>query len=88
MKILARHKNWVSGATISESVSENGKIRRFTATIRGWQNFRIYEGPLYEQDNSEEIIKKIISTVKDIKNRINNNDDSVFNEHKKSETWI
>ena len=44
-KILARHK-WTYGATITESVErEEGKIRRFTATIRGFQNWLLYEGP-------------------------------------------
>ncbi|GAH70952.1 unnamed protein product, partial [marine sediment metagenome] len=42
-KILARHR-WVVGATITESlVDEDRNIRRFTATIRGWRNFKIYE---------------------------------------------
>ena len=88
MRILARHKRWVAGATITESISEDSLTRRFTATIRGWQKFLIYEGELYEQDNSEAIVEEIVATVKMIRDRIDNGDDSVFNECKTSEYWI
>ncbi|MHB8276375.1 MAG: hypothetical protein ACYDIA_01810 [Candidatus Humimicrobiaceae bacterium] len=71
IKILARHK-WVLGATITESlVDEDKNIRRFTATIRGWRNFKIYEGA---DINTKSIIKK----VKEIRGRIDMGDETVF----------
>jgi len=74
-KILARHK-WVAGATITESVARDGEpIRRFTATIRGWRNWRIYQGPA-----SPEVTSYVISTVKTLRDRIDDGDDSVFHE--------
>lgn len=78
MKILARHK-WVEGATITESVDEKKEgykdvsFRRFTATVRGWRNFKIWEGYLYNG-----IAQKVIKCVEEIKDRIDRNDDSVF----------
>ena len=44
-KIIARHK-WVMGATITESYLDDPAVnlRRFTATIRGWRNWKMYEG--------------------------------------------
>lgn len=77
MKIIARHKDWVAGATITESDDENynGKFayRRYTATIRGFRNFKIYEGEIKE--NMVDIVKY---KVKKIMNRIDNNDETVF----------
>ena len=70
MKILARHK-WVDGAVITESAGDYG-IRRFTATIRGWKNWKIYEGTSWN-------VKEIIKTVQSIRDRIDAGDDSVFN---------
>jgi len=78
-KILARHK-WVAGATITESVrrddatDENGaSIRRFTATIRGFRNWKIYEGPA-----GEGIVDRIIKHVSEIRDKIDSGDDTVF----------
>ena len=42
-KIIAKHR-WVANATISESVHCNGHQRRFTATICGYRNWRIFCG--------------------------------------------
>jgi len=70
-KILARH-GWVVGATITESlVDEDRNIRRFTATIRGWRNFKIYEGNDIDTDF-------IINKVKEIRNKIDAGDETVF----------
>ena len=75
-KILARHK-WVTGATITESLKldSDGIFRRFTATIRGFQNWRIWQGSVGKLQN-EEIIKR----VNKIRDRIDANDESVFTE--------
>lgn len=77
MKILARHK-WVSGATITESVDETKpkrktSYRRFTATIRGFQNWKIYEGYLSEE--TDENVKRVVEEIRD---RIDANDEGVF----------
>lgn len=86
MKIIARHK-WVAGCTITESHDDAKDAqgltayRRFTATIRGYRGWKIYEGRL------ENItIKKIQSIVRHIRQRIDVDDESVF-EHR-FEYWI
>jgi len=72
-KILARHR-WVAGATITESlVDEDRNIKRFTATIRGWRNFKIYEGKGNNIDTDF-----IVSKVKKIRDRIDAGDETVF----------
>ena len=78
-RILARH-DWVAGAVITESVNENKSdvhktYRRFTATVRGWRNFKIWEGYLHGIDT-----KEIINKVREIRNRIDKDDKSVFDE--------
>ncbi len=70
-RILARHK-WVPGATITESIDEN-ESRHFTATIRGWRNWKICTQQAGEMNTDE-----IISRVKAIKARIDSGDESVF----------
>lgn len=76
-KIIGRHK-WVSGATITESYDVAKErlgysYRRFTATIRGWRNFLIYEGRL-----KVGVGKLVIKRVKEIRDRIDSGDESVF----------
>ena len=77
-KILAKHK-WVSGATITESVNIKKEgyagisYRRYTATIRGFQNWKIYEGYL-----TENTTQRVIDCIKSIRDRIDNDDESVF----------
>jgi hypothetical protein len=70
MRILARHKR-VDGATITESVSEDGTIRRYTATIRGWRAWKIYEG----RDCN---LRDVIAKAREIRDRIDSGDESVF----------
>ncbi len=81
MKILARHNRWVSGCTITESHCEeksphDGAYRRFTATIRGFQNWKIFEGVI--KGGTDE---KVASKVREIRDRIDSGDETVF-EHK------
>ena len=80
--ILARHSRWVSGAKITESGAaiDDGQggwksIHRFTATIDGWRNWRIYEGPT-ELDTVQFVIRR----VREIQARIHASDESVFSE--------
>ncbi len=79
-KILARHK-WVLGATITESFntqkSTSEKLyRRFTATIREWQNWKIYEGYI-----TKHTAFRVREMVKYIRDCIDREDESIF-QHK------
>ena len=72
-KIIARHK-WVAGAKITESIGQDEQRHsRFTATIRGWQNWQLYQG-----QPSQEILQLVISLVKVIRDRIDNGDEGIF----------
>ena len=72
-KIIARHK-WVAGATITESYNTNDdRLRRFTATIRGYQNWKLGEYRCVDT-------KAIIARVKAIRDRIDSGDETIFNE--------
>lgn len=75
MKIIGRHK-WLAGCLITESYDvEDYTYRRFTATINGWRNFKIYEGYIVQN-----FTDSIIARVKSIRQRIEEGDDSVFRE--------
>lgn len=78
-KILARHK-WVSGAIITESAMENSysDVHRFTATIRKW-NWKIAEEPTAHTDMAERT-SRIIARVKEIRDRIDAGDQTIFDE--------
>jgi len=74
MRILARHKNWVSGAKITESIArKNPRYRRFTATICGFSGWKIYQGLL-----AFNTAEKVVDKVRDIRNSIESGDESVF----------
>lgn len=80
-KVLQRNRKWVDGCTITESVkpdwNENGQsFRRFTATIRGFQNFKIWEG--YIDRPCHEIVAEVISLVTAVRDRIDSGDESDF----------
>ena len=79
-KILARHKDWIANTIISESVnSKDDRIRRFTATICGWRNWKIFEGRI-DQDN---VLQFVRNEVLRIKMEIERNNDSIFSEPNK-----
>jgi len=72
-KVIARHK-WVSGTTLTESIQkEDDTIRRFTATILGWQNFKLYEGKLFP-----ELFQLLVTKMNDIKTKIELGDEAIF----------
>jgi hypothetical protein len=80
-QVLGRHNGWVAGAKITESMlidSVTG-FRRYTATIRGWTNFHIWQGDTYYKDMKERI-EEIKRRVEVIKERIDKGDESVFAE--------
>jgi hypothetical protein len=68
MRILARHY-WV-GKDHREHF-RRWQVRRFTATIRVFQNWRIYEGP-------DPKVPRIIEKIREILDRIDRGDGSVF----------
>jgi len=77
-KVLARHK-WAEGATITESVDEkDSRIRRFTATIRGYRNWRIWRGRVDSLEFDPRL--SVLEPVKAIAARIDANDETVFHE--------
>ncbi|GFN32541.1 hypothetical protein [Paenibacillus xylaniclasticus] len=73
--VISRHK-WVAGAVITESYNENNSnVRRFTATIRGWRNFKIFEG-----EARPNIRQEVMNKVVEIRDRIDSGDETVFEE--------
>ncbi len=80
-KILARHKEWVSGATITESykIDDETGLRRYTATICGWDNWKIWQGETAYKEMKPRV-DEIIRRVTKIRDRIKAGDQSVFNE--------
>jgi hypothetical protein len=71
-RVIARHK-WLSDCTITESISDDERYRKFTATICGWRGFEIYCGELYDG-----VTKKVIAKVKEIREKIQAGDEAIF----------
>ena len=72
-KVIARHK-WLIGCTITESYNPQDEThRRFTATIRKWQNWKIWEGKL-----EDGITEKIRIVVMQIRDKIDAGDEKKF----------
>ena len=61
-RILARHK-WVAGALITESVNDDSMSYRYTATVRGYRNWRIFEGA--GGPGSLDLIIRIVRAIRD-----------------------
>jgi len=78
-KVIARH-NWVAGATIAESVwLDDPSVRRFAATIRGYGNWRIWQGNVATTGNAA-VTAAVIQRVQEIRTRLDAGDASVFTE--------
>ncbi len=75
--VLARHK-WVYGAVITECCNAESTLKRFTATIRGFRNWRLWEG---RYGDAQAIVEDIQSKVRSIRDRIDKDDESVFDEN-------
>lgn len=76
-KIEAKHK-WVEGAVITESHNESKSTSkkcysRFTATIRGWKNWKIFEGFV-----DDDIAKCVQIEVLRIREKIDSGDEEIF----------
>jgi len=76
-KILARQRRWVHNCTITESINTDTGERRFTATIDGWQNFRIK----VVAQSSPQVAEEVGRIVRSIRDRIESGDESIFEEH-------
>jgi len=75
-RILARHR-WVSGAVITESVrTDDDLVRQFTATIRGYRNWRIARGRIGQMMRPDEVAARVCA----IRDRIDAGDEGVFQE--------
>lgn len=61
-RILARHE-WIVGALVTESVNDDDTSRRYTATIRGYRNWRIFEGAV--DSNSLSLIVRVVRAIRD-----------------------
>ncbi len=81
-RLLGRHR-WVAGAVISESCM-TGVVDRedprgfqysFTATVRGFRNWKIYRGPV-----NPEVLRYVIGRVREIRDRIDSGKPEVFDE--------
>jgi len=67
-KILAKHK-WLVNCTINEMFDTVTEQRYFVATVYGWKGFYIMDNR-----NSEKIVKE----VKEIRRKIEENDEEIF----------
>ena len=82
-KVLARHK-WVGQCTITESCKvDDSNYRRFTATIFGYRNWKIWQG---QMTNMPHVVATIMAKVQAIKSRIAADDESVFTD-KEVQAW-
>ena len=72
-KVIARHTGWAIGCTITESVSDDDQ-HRFTATIRGYRNWRIWQGAICLAMGDE-----VSRRVREIRDRIDAGDKTIFN---------
>ena len=76
-RLVAKHK-WVTGASIWEScpVGDSAEpVRSFTATVRGFRNWKIYRGKV-----TPAMLAYVIERVTDIRERIDGDEDSVWSE--------
>ena len=78
-QVVAHHKNWVEGATITESFNvDNPRERRFTASIRGFRNWKIRQGE--NLPDSAATVADVVKRVKTIRDRIDNGDETIYHE--------
>lgn len=77
-KTLQRATRWVSDATITENMHIETEIRQFTATIKGWRNWKIVRAA--DSVSTPQIVEVVEARVRAIKARIEAGDDAVFSE--------
>ena len=76
-RVLARHK-WVAGAVIAESVNDDSTRKRFTATIRGFRGWQLWEGGYGE---AQDVAQVIADKVRELVARVDADDEAVFTEN-------
>lgn len=77
--VIIAHHRWTIGATITESYNADDITeRRFTATIRGFRNWKIRQGK--NTPDCAAAVADVIKRVVAIRDRIDAGDESVFNE--------
>ena len=84
-KVLQRNKLWAAGCIVTESVDLTyagpGTHRRYTATIRGFKNFRIWIGYFGKEQsipNSKPVVEQVIETVRALRDRVDAGDETAF----------
>jgi hypothetical protein len=75
-QVLARHP-WTYGATITESMNADDTRRRFTATIRGYRNWKI---AITDTAHVTPTVRLIVAIVEGIRDRIDAGDESIYSE--------
>lgn len=79
-KRVGVHTTWLKDCKISESVQivkgDSTTLRRFTATICGYQNFFLWQGDIYTRGYIDLVIKAATS----IRDRIERKDETVFSD--------
>jgi len=81
MELMSKSKHWVNGTIIYTSVDVNDNSDtaywRITATIEGFRKWKIYEG--YIPDcGQEKFCKAIANQVEMIRDKIRNEDKTIF----------
>ena len=79
-QLIARHKHWVLGATISELYNLETHGRRYVATIDGWRNWKIaaYTADQMRVTPQHARVAAVIKQVSAIQIRIKAEDQTVF----------
>lgn len=73
-RVIGRHR-WVAGAKISESAIPGTGWRRFTATIRGWRNWKI----AVNHRHNERQLGYVLRRVRWIRDLIDMGNEDIFN---------
>lgn len=77
-KVLQRNRKLLERSVITESVNLITGQRRWTATIDGWQNWRLLV--VGEFESSPNTVKVVIEKARSILERIDAGDESVFDQ--------
>ena len=80
-KVIQRNKKWVNRCCIYESINTVTEERRFSATIDGWENWRL----MVVAQTSPEVAKQVIEKVRAILERIDAGDEEVFEQE--NQAW-
>lgn len=79
-KRVGVHTSWAKDCRISESVQivrgDSTTVRRFTATICGYQNFLLWQGDIYTPG----YIDRVKEAATSIRDRIERRDETVFSD--------